>query len=76
MSDKLVISDLLDSSSSVADELALRHLVLDVRTRQVNREHQQREADDVDRVWSKKQESPSNNWRFVAIIILFLFVPN
>ena len=45
-----VVVDALCCAPRVADELSLRHLVLDVRTRQIHREEDEREAHHVNRV--------------------------
>jgi len=50
VSSKLII-DAGDSATCVADELSLRHFVFDVRTRQINGEHYQRETNDVDSIY-------------------------
>ena len=53
MSSKVLV-DVSGCASRVADELAFGHLVFDVRTRKVDGEEDEGEADDVDRVCARR----------------------
>lgn len=66
------VVDAGDSAACVADEFPLRHFVFDVWTRQVDREHYQRETDDVDSI-CKQTTGKSNVSVYVLHFVLILY---
>ena len=69
VSGKLVV-DVSDSAARIPDEFSLRHFVFDVRTCEVDRQHYQRETDDVDGVYTRQPASSQSICWVRSIILL------